>query len=404
VPAVASTEQLFWQSIQASTDPNDFSAYLESYPDGAFAPLARNRLNALGTPPETEVAALTPPTETPPAPPPAVAEVIEVEPLDTTLVATRNVNVRGAPNTDGAPLGVVAQGTEVAVIGSVVGGDWYQIRRPDGSEAYVYAPLFVSPEALAAAAPEPVPAAAPAEAPSAPPPPSAAPPPAPAPAEAVEMAAVTPGVAGAGRTGATRAGPVPAPHIDATALLQSLGERERNTRFQFTYQIKGERGRDFVGFDRWEEAGADDAPRLIAGNAAQTRVQSASETFGEALLATEVTPDLFGVLMYSRLTSGGRSTFMAQPVSRALTQWAFLNRHGARVEATSSTVFEGVQFELAALTLNDDAPAQSCLAFVGYQVGKRVDGFVCRPGGPVFDLAQADAVLSQIHVPRFIEP
>ena len=38
---------LFWQSIQTSTDPNDFRAYLESYPDGAFAPLARNRLNAL---------------------------------------------------------------------------------------------------------------------------------------------------------------------------------------------------------------------------------------------------------------------------------------------------------------------------------------------------------------------
>jgi hypothetical protein len=407
VPAVASTEQLFWQSIQASTDPNDFSAYLESYPDGAFAPLARNRLNALAAPPETAVAALTPPTETPPAaPPPPVAEIVEVEPLDTTLVATRNVNVRGAPNTDGAPLGVVAEGTEVAVIGSVVGGDWYQIRRPDGSEAYVYAPLFVSPEALAAAAPEPVPAPEPAtiQEQAATPPPSAEPPQAPAPAEAAEMAAVTPGVAGSGRATATRASPVPAPHLDIAALLQSLGERERNTRFQFTYQIKGERGRDFVGFDQWEEVGSDDAPRLIAGTAAETRIQRSSETFGEALLATEVTPEMFGVLMYSRLTSGGRSTFMAHPVSRALTQWTFLNRHGARVEGTSGTVFEGVQFELAALTLNEGAPAQSCLGFVGYQVGKRVDGFVCRPGGPAFDLAQASTVLSQIHVPRFIEP
>ena len=44
--ASPTNEQLFWQSIQTSTNPNDFRAYLESYPDGAFAPLARNRLNA----------------------------------------------------------------------------------------------------------------------------------------------------------------------------------------------------------------------------------------------------------------------------------------------------------------------------------------------------------------------
>ena len=66
--------------------------------------------------------------------------------MDATVVATRNVNVRAAPNTVGDPLGVVAQGTEVAVVGKVIGADWYQIERPDGGQAYVYAPLFVSPE------------------------------------------------------------------------------------------------------------------------------------------------------------------------------------------------------------------------------------------------------------------
>ena len=80
------------------------------------------------------------------------------------------------------------------------------------------------------------------------------------------------------------------------------------------------------------------------------------------------------------------------------------DRHGARVEATSRTIFDGVQFEVAAVTLNDGAPAQSCFGFVAYQVGKRVDGFVCRPTGPAFDVAQASTVLGQIHVPRFIEP
>src|SRR5690606_10331863 len=150
-PSVASTEHLFWQTIQNSTDRGDFEAYLERYPDGAFAPLARNRLNALGAALPTDLAALTPPGDTPtatppadvaalpppddtPAPTPAPEVVVEVEAMDTTVVATRNVNVRRAPNTDYEPLGVVSQGTEVAVNGKVVGADWYRIARPDGAE------------------------------------------------------------------------------------------------------------------------------------------------------------------------------------------------------------------------------------------------------------------------------
>jgi uncharacterized protein YgiM (DUF1202 family) len=166
-------EQLFWQSIQTSTDPNDFRAYLESYPSGAFAPLARNRLNHLSGASRSEVAALTPPTEAPPAaipravpPVPPVAESIEVEPMDATVVATRNVNVRSAPNTVGDPLGVVAQGTEVAVVGKVIGADWYQIERPGGGRAYVHAPLFVRPSRSTAAADEPAAPAAAAPAPT----------------------------------------------------------------------------------------------------------------------------------------------------------------------------------------------------------------------------------------------
>ena len=408
----ASTEHLFWQSIQTSTDPSDFRAYLESYPDGSFAPLARNRLNALSAAPPAEVAALTPPTEAPPAatppaalPAPPVAEIVEVEPLDTTVVATRNVNVRGTPNTDGDPLGVVTQGAEVAVVGKVIGANWYQIQRPDGGEAYVYAPLFVSPESLtAAAAPAatPPPAPAPAQAAQVPQP---AEPTQAAPADQVQMAGIAPGVAAPSTPPATRAAPVPAPHLDAAALLQTLGERARNVNFRFTYQVRGDRGSEFIAFSRWQEVGStDDAPLLLAGDAAGARVQAASETFGEAVMATQVTPEMFGVLMYSRAIHGGRATFMPIPVSGALSQWMFLAQHGARIDATSSLVFEGVQFEVAALSLNDGAPARSCLGFVAYQVSRRLDGFVCRPAGPAFDVSQADAVLSQMRVPRFIEP
>jgi hypothetical protein len=40
-------EMVFWESVRGSTDPGDFRAYLEQYPNGKFAPLARNRLAAL---------------------------------------------------------------------------------------------------------------------------------------------------------------------------------------------------------------------------------------------------------------------------------------------------------------------------------------------------------------------
>jgi hypothetical protein len=42
----AAIELSFWDTIKSSTNPDDFRAYLEKYPDGQFAVLARNRLNS----------------------------------------------------------------------------------------------------------------------------------------------------------------------------------------------------------------------------------------------------------------------------------------------------------------------------------------------------------------------
>ena len=44
--ATAAQESLFWQSIVNSTDPADFEAYLEQFPNGLFRRLAQNRLSA----------------------------------------------------------------------------------------------------------------------------------------------------------------------------------------------------------------------------------------------------------------------------------------------------------------------------------------------------------------------
>jgi hypothetical protein len=46
VASSAGVEVMFWESIRQSTNPADFQAYLEQYPQGTFAALARNRLAA----------------------------------------------------------------------------------------------------------------------------------------------------------------------------------------------------------------------------------------------------------------------------------------------------------------------------------------------------------------------
>lgn len=50
VASNAGVEVMFWESIRQSTSPADFEAYLQQYPQGRFAALARNRLAALGRP------------------------------------------------------------------------------------------------------------------------------------------------------------------------------------------------------------------------------------------------------------------------------------------------------------------------------------------------------------------
>ena len=49
-PARAEQETVFWQSIANSTDPADFEAYLEVFPNGVFRRLAENRLRSLRSP------------------------------------------------------------------------------------------------------------------------------------------------------------------------------------------------------------------------------------------------------------------------------------------------------------------------------------------------------------------
>jgi formylglycine-generating enzyme required for sulfatase activity len=64
----ASADEIaFWASIKDSTDPEDFKAYLQQYPNGKFAALAKNRLKTLEAAKSTTNPSPTNPTSTNPS-------------------------------------------------------------------------------------------------------------------------------------------------------------------------------------------------------------------------------------------------------------------------------------------------------------------------------------------------
>ena len=55
-PEADAVELVYWDTMKDSDNPDMFLAYLERYPDGAFAPLAKVRLGELGAPSTSETA------------------------------------------------------------------------------------------------------------------------------------------------------------------------------------------------------------------------------------------------------------------------------------------------------------------------------------------------------------
>ena len=52
-------ERVFWESVKDSTNAADLQAYLDQYPGGTYATLARIRLKTLGSPPRPKTYRLT---------------------------------------------------------------------------------------------------------------------------------------------------------------------------------------------------------------------------------------------------------------------------------------------------------------------------------------------------------
>ena len=74
-------ERLFWQSVKDSEDRADIQAYLDKYPDGEYAVLARNRLKRLASSPE-QIAPPTPNSADDDGPPAESATPVTVQESD----------------------------------------------------------------------------------------------------------------------------------------------------------------------------------------------------------------------------------------------------------------------------------------------------------------------------------
>jgi formylglycine-generating enzyme required for sulfatase activity len=119
-------EAIFWQSIQNSPRRADFADYLARFPNGAFASLARRRMEGLA------VASL-PPSFT-------------VEELEETYTALKTANVGAAPTTTADKLGRLPAGVAVEVTGktAVKGRPWWRVALADGKIGFVWGPLLGS--------------------------------------------------------------------------------------------------------------------------------------------------------------------------------------------------------------------------------------------------------------------
>jgi uncharacterized protein YgiM (DUF1202 family) len=132
-------ELALWNAAKDSTSPAAFEVYLEQYPSGIFAKIARLKIDELkagakkATPPaktETKTALVAPP-----------APVVDVEEVDETFVTVKNVNLRARPTTKSKKVATLKKGAEVPVTGKVKNGKWYRIEHA-GADAYAYAPLL----------------------------------------------------------------------------------------------------------------------------------------------------------------------------------------------------------------------------------------------------------------------
>ena len=128
----AQYEMEFWQSIKDSTDAADYEAYLEAYPDGKFAPLAKSRAERYKKEAPVQAKQVKPPA-------------LIITDMNVDYVVVRTANIRQEPSAKSKRLGELKQGSTVHVTGQVSDSNWYQVKSATGVMGFVFGDLLKKP-------------------------------------------------------------------------------------------------------------------------------------------------------------------------------------------------------------------------------------------------------------------
>ncbi len=162
-------ELVFWDTVKDSERAEDYEGYLEAYPEGHFAALAKARAKYLkdeqaGSPGESDAASILkgwasdlavffsslmgetadPVPGSIPGPSPAapVDMPFTVTPLNAQFEALKYSNVRDQPSASGGRIEVIPMGRTVTVTGIVEGRNWYRVQLSSGASGYTFGELL----------------------------------------------------------------------------------------------------------------------------------------------------------------------------------------------------------------------------------------------------------------------
>jgi len=139
-------ELLLFRSAQASDRVEEYQEYVEQFPNGTFAGLARERIASLqgaARPPRPQDAHRRTVLASKPD--------IIIEPIDRVLAATTAAWLRAEPDLKSPVVAILKEGEPVHVVGKVKGQYWYQVERTGRPPAYIATVLLTD----AAARPSP---------------------------------------------------------------------------------------------------------------------------------------------------------------------------------------------------------------------------------------------------------
>jgi len=122
----AEAELAFWDSIKSSQNAADYEAYLQTFPEGIFAPLARARAERHRQGDKS----------------PRKPSGPDVEEIEAYFVALTKSSLREKPTARSNWVGTISAGERVLATGKVRGANWYRVESKNGETGYIFGDLI----------------------------------------------------------------------------------------------------------------------------------------------------------------------------------------------------------------------------------------------------------------------